>query len=118
MHIQETLTKENFWDEMMSKYPMAMKVFCNWIDEYKEAVNWNRIFGANEDTMQLHSSKYKFHEIPYAMQQGIWIAFVNDTLHKFFEQPEYQYRFDLEEDVKEVFGELEPILKEYPEYSK
>lgn len=114
--MKENLNKENFWNEVMEKYPLATNLFCKWIDEYKEAVNWNKLFAANDNTDQLHSSKYKFHEIPYAMQQGIWIEFANDTLHRFYEQPEYEYRFDLAEDIKEVFGGLEPILKEYPEY--
>lgn len=66
MHIQEALTKENFFNEMMLKFPNAMKVFCKFIDDYKEAVGWNLLFG---DTI-------KFHHLPHAMQQGIWLEYL------------------------------------------
>lgn len=108
--IQETLTKENFWNATMEQFPKATTLFCKWIDQYKASVNWNALFSSNENTMQLHSSKYKFHEIPYEMQQGIWICFCYDTLDDFFEQSEYSYSGDLEEDIKQVFAEIEPLI--------
>lgn len=104
MEIQQNLTKENFWNEQMEKFPKSMKIFCAWIDEYKKAVNWTGLFGTDQ---------MKFHNIPYEMQQGIWIRFANWILPKFFEQPEYSYRFDLEEDIKIVFGEIEADIDEY-----
>jgi hypothetical protein len=109
--MNKTLTKENFWDAIMELYPKSTTLFCKWIDEYKEAVSWNKLFKANEDTIQIHSSTYKFHEIPYAMQQGIWIAFVDDNLEKYFEQPEYTYSGDLVEDINKVFGEIEDLIE-------
>lgn len=109
MILNKGLTKENFFNEMMEQYPKATKEFCDWIDDYKASVNWNSLFKANENTMQLHSSTYKFHEIPYDMQVGIWIAFAMDTLEHLFEQPEYSYCGDLEEDIKTVFKEIENL---------
>lgn len=44
------------------------------------------------------------------MQQGIWIEFVSQTLHKFFEQPEYDYCGDLEQDIFVVFNEIESMI--------
>ncbi len=107
MRLNKGLTKENFWDDIIEQYPVPTKMFCEWVDEYKKAVNWNAMFAANETTMQLHSSKYKFHDLPYDMQVGIWIRFADDTLNQFFEQPEYSYCGDLEEDIKTVFKEID-----------
>lgn len=111
MIIQKGLTKENFFDSLRRKYPRSFKHFCNWIDEYKKEVCWDKLFKANEDTDQLHSSTYKFHEIPYAMQYGIWIAFCRDQLHRFFEQPEHVAEFvDMEEDIRGVFALTEELI--------
>lgn len=110
MNLQQTLTKENFWNEIYSKYPNATKLFCDWIDEYKKAVNWQVLFNPHfkvvEETTQIHSTP-KFHDLPHAIQQGIWIEFANDILNEYFEQPEYQYCMDLEEDIELVLSELE-----------
>lgn len=104
MKVEQNLTKENFWNEQMEKFPKSMKIFCAWIDEYKKAISWKDVFG---------SSMIKFHDIPYEMQQGIWIRFAKAILPEFFEQAEYEYRFDLEEDIKVVFGEIEADIDEY-----
>lgn len=109
MHLQQPLTKENFWNEIMKKFPKATKVFCEWIDEYKKEVNWVHLF--NQEQF-LVPDQVKFHDIPHAMQEGIWIEFVRQNIHKFFEQPEYSYSMDLEEDIKTVFAELEPLIDE------
>jgi hypothetical protein len=121
MKIQKTLTKENFFNEMMEKYPKAMKMFCTWIDEYKESVNWNKLFNdsysrtniqraSNGEICNIDVSAPKFHDIPYDMQVGIWINFAEDTLDHLFEQPEYSYSGDLEEDIKTVFKEIEEFV--------
>lgn len=102
MELEHPLNKENFWNEQMEKFPKSMKIFCAWIDEYKKAVDWGNLFNEHLNI--------KFHDIPYEMQQGIWIAFVKDIENDFFEQCEWQYGFDLEESIKEVFGEIEPLI--------
>lgn len=107
MNLQTTLTKENFWNEMMRQYPRAAARFCKWIDEYKKAVEWDMLF-ANTHM----AKKIKFHDIPHAMQQGIWIEFARQELDEHFEQPEYYYDFDLEENIKTVFSELEKAFIE------
>ena len=108
MNLTETLTKENFWNEINSTYPNACKLFCDWIDEYKAAVDWENVFnGGIIRVSHLITKSPKFHEIPYAMQQGIWIEFATEKLNEYFEQPEYQYVGDLREDIKAVFTELE-----------
>jgi hypothetical protein len=100
MKLEPTLTKENFWNEMMEKYPKSTKVFCEWIDEYKKEVDWVNLFNEHLNI--------KFHDIPYAMQYGIWMEFCRQEMSKYFEQPEHESQFiDLAEDVKGVFAEIE-----------
>ena len=120
MLLRKGLTKENFFNEMMEKFPNSMKVFCEWIDEYKESVNWNKLFNdsysqtniqraPNGEVCHIDFSAPKFHDIPHDMQVGIWIRFAEETLDHLFEQPEYSYSGDLEEDIKRVFNEIEDL---------
>lgn len=111
MQLEQPLTRENFWDDIMKQFPKSMNLFCNWIDEYKAAVHWNMLFG-NQTYFRPKSAFVKFHSIPYAMQQGIWIEFVGKNLDNFFEQPEYTYSGDLAEDIKTVFSEIEELIDE------
>lgn len=64
--MQRQLTKANFFDEMNFKFPKAMKIFCNWIDDYKKSVNWNDVFGEH----------LKFHDLPFDLQCGVWYRFM------------------------------------------
>lgn len=66
----DTLTKDNFWNQMMDLYPGEMGVFCKWIDEYKERVDWLDLFSAPNPKLSI-----KYHEIPVAMQFGIFMQF-------------------------------------------
>ena len=70
MELQEGLTKENFWDDLQEKYPDAMKTFLNWIDDYKKTVKWAEILGGS-------ARAPKFHDLPYTMQFGICVEFLN-----------------------------------------
>jgi mRNA-degrading endonuclease HigB of HigAB toxin-antitoxin module len=123
MNLRENLTKENFFNEAMEKYPKATKLFCEWIDEYKKAVGWQKLFNrafnqsnikraGNGEIYSTDFSTPKFHDLPYEMQQGIWIRFANETLNKYFEHPEYEaeIEFDLREDIKKVFGEINDLI--------
>jgi len=65
MHNLSNLNKESFWDEMDIVYPYAVDEFRKWIDQYKEAINWNKFF----------KSEIKFHDIPYELQMGIMNRF-------------------------------------------
>lgn len=60
-----SLTKENFWNGLMERYPEGTKHFCEWIDKYKEEVGWNKLFGEG----------IKFHDLPIDMQYGIIARF-------------------------------------------
>lgn len=61
------LNKENFWDSCKKEFPAAMKDFCNWIDDYKKQNDWGNLIG----------KKVKFHDLPLAMQMGIWNEYLN-----------------------------------------
>lgn len=80
----ENLTKENFWNEMMEKYPEQMKKFCDWIDDYKASVNWESLFGTHKTTdggrIVCSYSAPKFHDLPFAMQLGIWAEYMGVIL--------------------------------------
>jgi hypothetical protein len=120
MKVKQTLTKENFWDGMTVRFPKAMKLFCQWIDDYKAAVEWETLFNhcglvyiadaRGNKTTTIERPAPKFHEIPYAMQQGIWIEFAKDLFNRFGVGSDYDYLMDLAEDVQETFVQIEPHL--------
>jgi len=120
MNIKETLTKENFWNQLYEKYPDGLKVFTDWIDQYKKAVNWNRMFndgyskivivnpGGKVNYVPRLTESPKFHDIPYAMQLGIWIEFQNDY-HKEMWSPEL-LGFDLKHDIEEQISSIQKSI--------
>lgn len=124
MTIQERLTKENFWNELLEKFPKGMKVFCDWIDQYKAMVGWKRLFNEGYVLNKDHKIGFmvdpgktqapKFHDIPYAMQMGIWIAFVQDRGGCSWEIDDMM-EFDLAEDIANyiMFVDQDEITKEY-----
>ena len=77
----ENLNKENFWNEMHEKYPNSMDAFCKWIDNYKKIVNWNVLFNSDsewQDANGRNAPAPKFHDLPLAMQVGIWNQFMQE----------------------------------------
>jgi hypothetical protein len=85
----ETLTKENFWDEIEQKYPKAMAHFKLWIDKYKSEHDWGFLFNESigftdryrdDNGYWTESKKWtkapKYHDLPVAMQFGIFLEFV------------------------------------------
>ena len=111
MQIQQPLTKENFWNRMMELYPNETKKFCLWIDEYKEAVNWKGLFndgatGYKEGSAFKHKlDSPKFHDLPHAMQQGIWLEYVCQRGGCQFEIEDF-FEYDLAEDIEGMFKNL------------
>lgn len=67
----ESLTKENFWNALTEKYPEQMKQFCDWVDEYKQRIDWDNLFRENDSNI----AAPKFHDLPIAMQFGIFCQF-------------------------------------------
>ncbi len=99
---KETLTKENFWDEMEQKYPKAMAHFKQWIDQYKRDNNWGYVFNPEFTIKTIsergnfssltHSWPPKYHELPIAMQFGIFTEYLyyTDTISiDLFSQADY-----------------------------
>lgn len=77
MKLQQGLKKEDFFNEMNSKFPKAMEEFCKWVDRYKEAVGWSMLFNSESNYQNAEGKNApapKYHNIPYAMQLGIWIT--------------------------------------------
>lgn len=77
----ESLTKENFWNEIMEKWPGEMNEFCYWINEYKKKVGWNVLFDIY-DTDPKHIG-IKYHDLPIAMQIGIFYQFTMETSRRY-----------------------------------
>lgn len=89
----KNLSKGNFWNKIETDFPLAMKAFHLWIDEYKQAVDWEILFNAgwhkgvstsfdSHGHPLSHVTKHqtpKFHNLPYEMQIGILIRFFDDT---------------------------------------
>lgn len=68
------LTKEDFYIHIEKEFPIAMKKFHSYIDDFKASSNWDHLFNGIEphrgnDYHEVLSPK--FHQIPFAMQKGI-----------------------------------------------
>jgi len=75
------LSKAEFWNPLYEKYPQAVQVFCDWIDDYKKRVQWDDLF--KEHLLPSKNDPYvgetrtpKYHDLPLAMQVGIYIEFM------------------------------------------
>jgi hypothetical protein len=87
MKIEQGLTKENFFDRMYKQYPISYKKFCDWIDEYKKAVDWKELFNNTPDALAP-----KFHEIPHAFQFGIWHTYaLQSENNEWYNEQLYDY---------------------------
>lgn len=69
----QNLNKENFWNDLLEKYPEAVELFCKWIDRYKAEVGWDELF--NQTGLSNEDKQVKFHDIPFEMQNGILARF-------------------------------------------
>lgn len=70
----QNLSKENFWNILKGMYPDAMDHFCDWIDKYKEEVDWETLFNNNKRW----GTGIKFHDLPVEMQIGILGRYEHD----------------------------------------
>ena len=110
MKIKNGLTKENFFNDMQLSYPNSMREFCNFIDEYKEAVNWNdlfrnkRIYGVEPKTNR------KFHDIPFEMQEGIILLFLKNKSESGY------YSTDVKDRLQHWFHLNETLKAEFKTY--
>lgn len=105
-----SLTKENFWNQIQESHPSAMKVFCDWIDEYKKKVAWRELFGA--DLMVNHNSGElipKYHDLPIAMQVGIFLQFASERSIPSFYMPSLW--INVPHSIREYFIILDRIVQ-------
>lgn len=103
--MNENLTLENFWNALYEKFPKGCKVFCDWIDAYKEKYNWAKLFNIGSphyQKMGWHTPK--FHDLPFAMQLGIWMEFAyehgkdeDESISEFFE---FDLRFEISKAIE------------------
>lgn len=110
MDIAKSLTLENFWNDLKAKYPEGVKVFTDWIDEYKKKVYWDSLFNA---CYEKSPEAPKFHELPYAFQLGIWLEFMLDRGGCLIEVDFIEY--DIREDIT---GYVANILQPEAEETK
>lgn len=60
----KNLNKQNmFTEEWKATFPKGSALFCKWIDEYKNSVNWNDLF------TYAGGQSTKFHDIPIEMRK-------------------------------------------------
>lgn len=64
------LSREYFWNDTQDAFPTAVQTFYKWVDDYKQEVNWEKMFG----------DKLKFHDLPLEMQVGILARFQHEVL--------------------------------------
>lgn len=96
--IPDSLTKENFWDQLYADYPEEMKKFCDWIDEYKKRVEWNYLFDGYNKVDQdgnIFNTAPKFHDIPIAMQIGIFYQYATEIDTLLSMKPPVDFIFDI-----------------------
>jgi len=102
----ENLTKENFWSDMHQKFPKAMTIFCEWIDQYKKKHRWKYLFNEGAylfpDTSEVTMAP-KYHDLPFAMQIGIWMEFVYDQGIYWV----FNFSSDLKTDIRDFLAVLE-----------
>lgn len=66
-------TTKSFWDELENKYPNEIAQYKGWIDEYKRCVDWDSsLFGRSPKNGEC---PVKYHDLPMAMQWGIFQQF-------------------------------------------
>lgn len=105
---------ENFFNKLQKKYPKAMKVFCEWIDEYKKNIDWKFLF--NEGAIfhvpmsppdgDFTADAPKFHNLPYAMQLGIMLQFMQE------QSGNKEETIDMRDDISGFFENLHGELVE------
>ena len=119
MDCSTLLSKEKFWNEIEQKYSAQFNHFAAWIDEYKKKVDWEKLFNGDigyEDTRRNgfgHTITVapKFHQLPDAMQIGIFIQYVIESGSRYQFSP---YSLNTIEawvdELKEWFCEQEEFL--------
>lgn len=71
---------------MQEEYPKAMEKFLSWIDKYKEENNWLYLFNGIDSETDLGDLRKapKFHDLPVAIQFGIFMQFNIEVSEEYF----------------------------------
>ena len=72
--MRKQLTKAGFWEPLKEECPRGMKLFVEFIDKYKAENDWDTLFGPF-----IYGEAPKYHDLPTAMQFGIFTEFVEGT---------------------------------------
>jgi hypothetical protein len=88
----QSMTKEHFWNLLQAQFPEQMNDFTRWIDEFKRREHWEILFNTGHETnygpgergawpykSNYHKHYPKFHDLPPAMQIGIFIQYTVET---------------------------------------
>lgn len=108
----DNLSKDNFWNEVEKKYPVAFKHFSKWIDEYKKETNWEELFG-NDHKYNHGIAGTKFHDIPFDMQNGILARYELELFNNHGGQGKKAYEFIAENqkvNLRSLFSEVQTKL--------
>lgn len=128
VNCMESLTKKNFWDEMSQKYPNAMKLFLEWVDEYKKVNNFLKLFNGGidytnyfkDESLQKHYTEDttaipKLHELPVAMQFGIFLEWSYPFIWLYHSEGVVEgYRYAAEKSIHNILRWKEYRLKDIP----
>jgi hypothetical protein len=84
-HTTKTKTMTNLklkdFDKIKALYPNGFMAFDEWLTAYRERVSWPKLFNSDSDWQDMHGKNAKapkYHELPGAMQAGIWIQFMKE----------------------------------------
>ena len=81
----EKMTKANFWNVLEAEYPEQTADFRRWLSEYARREGIDRLFDAQHsaDGGQIRQTvtliPVGFHDLPNAMQIGIFIQYTVET---------------------------------------
>lgn len=68
---------QQFWKDLFEKYPEVVGKFREWIDQYKVKHHWNDLFPYKE--REHYFADIKFHNLPDAMQWGVFQLFKEEN---------------------------------------
>ena len=72
------MSKGEFWDAISDKYPEEFADFAEYVDEYKRREGWSKLFD-ERIVMGMGRMITKYHDLPNAMQLGIFIQYTVES---------------------------------------
>lgn len=91
---------KKLWIELAARYPDGIKIFQEWFENYKERVNWQKLFGEVITPHYVHKGP-DFEELPEALQLGIWQEFTRGMNH----QPKLDWNAAIQDFIKDLHAE-------------